>query len=205
MKPKDICIHKGRRTRNIRMAIKQDMVLHIYVPIHYNHRELKKLIDLNRNWIEKHVQIIFEQQQNILELIQQHSRKILSFGEWIEFNEQYTKKRIRALLMSYLEERVEHFSNLMNLSYSSIKIRYNRKVLGSCSLDNKLSFSLLLFFADTSLIDYVIIHELAHIKYKNHSKNFWRLVEEFCPDFLCKRKALHSNVALYNSIYLKYF
>lgn len=205
MKPKNICIHKSKRTKNIRMTIKQDLILHIYVPMYYNHKEIERLIALNHNWIKKHTQIIFKQQQKIQELIQQNSGKFLFFGEWIEFEKQYTKKSIKALLVNYLEERVSYFSNLMKLSYSSIKVRYNKKVLGSCSFDNKLSFSLLLFFADISSIDYVVIHELAHIRYKNHSKNFWTLVEQFCPDFLHKRRALHSNVALYNAIYLKYF
>ncbi len=67
--------------------------------------------------------------------------------------------------------------------YSRISLKYNHSNWGSCSAKKNLNFSTRLFLVPKDVADYVIIHELAHLKILNHSRQFWRLVEDACPDY----------------------
>ena len=75
-----------------------------------------------------------------------------------------------------INERINIFSTLMNVRYSKIKIKDNSTRWGSCSSKGNLNFSLYLVAFPMDIIDYVIIHELAHLKEFNHSKKFWEIV-----------------------------
>jgi len=92
-----------------------------------------------------------------------------------------------------LLKRVSYYSELMGLFPFSLKITNALKRYGSCSHKNSLCFSWRLVLAPPSIIDYVVVHELSHIKEKNHSKNFWRLVSKFIPDYKSKRVWLRKN------------
>ncbi|RXK01148.1 hypothetical protein CRU98_01490 [Arcobacter sp. CECT 8986] len=87
---------------------------------------------------------------------------------------------------------VEKFSNIMQLFPSSIKFRKNKRTWGSCNYKDDLNFNILLVKFPIEVVEYVVIHELAHIKHKNHSKNFWQLVFEYCPDYKQREKLLKS-------------
>ena len=79
---------------------------------------------------------------------------------------------------SHITSRVEYFSKLMNLEYSSIKFRKMRSRWGSCSSKKVLTFNTELMKVKKELIDYVVVHELAHLKHMNHSAQFHYFVEE---------------------------
>ena len=90
----------------------------------------------------------------------------------------------------WIIERVKFFAELHQLPYEQIKITSARTRWGSCSPKNTLSFSWRLMLTPPEVIDYVIIHELAHTVHHNHSKRFWSLVEKFLPDYKARRKQL---------------
>ena len=90
---------------------------------------------------------------------------------------------------SIIPERVAYYSKIMGLCPSGIKITSAKKRFGSCSAKNSLCFSYLLMQYPAGAIDYVVVHELAHIRHKNHSDNFYRLIEEYLPDYK-RRQAL---------------
>ena len=92
----------------------------------------------------------------------------------------------------YLQERVLLWSDVMGLYPNSMKLKGYRRRWGSCSSKRDLSFNWRLIFADEALVDYVVIHELAHIKHMNHSAEFWEVVQSFSPEFKSLRKELHS-------------
>ncbi|HKO40057.1 MAG TPA: M48 family metallopeptidase, partial [Nitrososphaeraceae archaeon] len=75
-----------------------------------------------------------------------------------------------------INERITILSRLMNVRYNKIKIKDNSSRWGSCSSKGNLNFSLYLVAFPMDIIDYVIIHELAHLKEFNHSKKFWEIV-----------------------------
>jgi len=73
-----------------------------------------------------------------------------------------------------------------------LRITNARKRWGSCSVKGNLNFTWRLIMAPLQVIDYVVVHELVHIKEKNHSKNFWNHVSSYLPDYKQKRKELKS-------------
>lgn len=71
----------------------------------------------------------------------------------------------------------------MGLQYNKFSIKKQKSRWASCSRKKNLNFNLLLAAAPADVIDYVVIHELAHILVMDHSKRFWKTVETFDPDF----------------------
>ena len=84
---------------------------------------------------------------------------------------------------SVIEKKLNEFSALMNTSYNGFRLTNAQKQWGSCNSKKVISFSRRLIMADDDLIDYVIIHELAHTIELNHSTRFWEIVENYMPDF----------------------
>ncbi len=66
---------------------------------------------------------------------------------------------------------------------SALTLRDNRSRWGSCSIGGKISICWRLAFAPIAALDYVICHEVAHLKHHNHSKDFWKTVELLCPEY----------------------
>jgi len=78
----------------------------------------------------------------------------------------------------------------MNLFPSKVSFRFNKTRWGSCSYKNSIVFNYYLSKLPIELIEYVVVHELAHIEHKNHSKKFWDLVEKYLSDVKIRRKKL---------------
>ncbi|MEX0917594.1 MAG: M48 family metallopeptidase [Candidatus Paceibacterota bacterium] len=86
--------------------------------------------------------------------------------------------------------RLAHFNQHYNLTYKRVAIRNQRRCWGSCTSLGNLNFSYRLLFLPPELADYVIVHELCHLKELNHSPNFWALVSETMPEYKIHRKTL---------------
>ena len=78
----------------------------------------------------------------------------------------------------------------MGLKYGRIAITSAKTRFGSCSSKGNLSFSYLLMLYPDSAIDYVVVHELAHLKEMNHSPRFYKIIEEVLPDYKERKKLL---------------
>ncbi len=92
-----------------------------------------------------------------------------------------------------ITKRAGHFSKISGLRFNKIRISGARRRWGSCSVKNNLAFSWRLILAPTTVIDYVVAHELAHTQEKNHSKKFWDLVKKIYPNYKESRKWLKEN------------
>jgi len=104
--------------------------------------------------------------------------------------------------MSELNEAIENFykqkaidkiipltkkwAKKMSAVPEHISFRYSKNRWGSCSSTNRITFNYHLVKLSSSLIEYVVIHELAHITFENHSKEFWKLVHKYLPDYKIK-------------------
>ncbi|SDC20453.1 hypothetical protein SAMN05660835_00445 [Desulfurella multipotens] len=95
--------------------------------------------------------------------------------------------------LSFIKTRLNYYSNLLNCTFKSITITSAKKRLGSCDFNGNLRFSFYNILLDQAYIDYVVIHELCHLFYLNHSKNFWQKVESILPDFKQKRLWIRKN------------
>ncbi len=82
------------------------------------------------------------------------------------------------------------WSKMMGLKPEHISFRNSKNRWGSCSSTNRISFNYNLIKLSSSLIEYVVIHELAHIKYQNHSKEFWSLVQEHLSDYKIREEKI---------------
>ncbi len=78
----------------------------------------------------------------------------------------------------------------METDFVSVRVSSARSTWGTCTHDNRISYTFRLIYAPKEVIDYVVVHELAHTKHKNHSPAFWREVEKYLPDYKGKRKWL---------------
>jgi len=104
----------------------------------------------------------------------------------------------RKLAKIYIPQRVLILAKSMNVMPSAIKINGAKTRWGSCSIKKSINFSWRLIMADDETIDYVIVHELAHLTEMNHSSRFWRVVENVMPDYrkyLARLKELQSRLA----------
>lgn len=90
----------------------------------------------------------------------------------------------------YLPRRTAHWSAVMGLTPTGIKITSARTRFGSCSGKNSLCFSWRLMQYPREAIDYVIVHELAHIRHHDHSPAFYALIEQYLPDWKARMKLL---------------
>lgn len=94
---------------------------------------------------------------------------------------------------AFIHQRLDDFSRMLKLRYASMRITSAQNRWGSCSADDRLAFSFRLIMAPPDVIDYVIVHELMHIKEKNHSLRFWQQVEVVIPEYKVHRHWLHEN------------
>lgn len=87
-------------------------------------------------------------------------------------------------------ERTAYFALRMGVDYGRITIREQKTRWGSCSSKGNLNFNWKLILLAPELLDYVVVHELAHRREMNHSKNFWKIVEAELPDYRERRRRL---------------
>jgi len=124
------------------------------------HAQIEAFLEKNTAWIQK--------QQKI------SKQKILTDDELT-----YLKQKARA----YIPERVVYFAEKYGFEYEKIRITSARTRWGSCSSRKTLSFSCRLMQYRKECVDYVIIHELCHLRQMNHGPKFWAEVEAIMPEY----------------------
>jgi predicted metal-dependent hydrolase len=107
-----------------------------------------------------------------------------------DLNKKQLDTYLKETLYEYIKPIVDKYSELIWNNYEQIKIRKLKSKRWSCAHDNTLLFNLDLVHLSTKYIRYVVIHEVCHIKHKNHSSRFRDLVAQYCPDYKLLRKEL---------------
>lgn len=100
----------------------------------------------------------------------------------------------REAARALVHERLEYWNSFYKFHYSRVAIKNTKSLWGSCSRKGNLNFSYKLLFLPRELVDYVIVHELCHLREHNHGKGFWRLVAQTQPDYLRLRRLLRTYV-----------
>lgn len=152
------------KRKTIELSIGDDFIPLVKAPLKMSTEDIENFVSKHEKWIEK----------NIIKKHEHEERFSLN-------DEEISVLKKRAL--PYLTERTEYFSKLMGLEYSGIKITSAKKRFGSCSGRNSICYSWRLMQYPAEAIDYVVVHELAHIVYKNHGKDFYKLIEKILPDY----------------------
>jgi predicted metal-dependent hydrolase len=107
--------------------------------------------------------------------------------------EQVFTRWYKARAFEIISERVEKYSQQYNFVPKQVKISFAKTRWGSCSPNGTLNFTWRLVMAPLDVIDYVVVHELVHLRVKNHSSKFWKVVESICPEYKKQRKWLREN------------
>lgn len=105
----------------------------------------------------------------------------ISKPEWQELIKTQIENQLRREAKFFLPKRTRDLANEKGIAIGKISVRSTKSRWGSCSHNNDISLSIYLMTLPDELIDYVICHELAHVKEKNHSKNFWAHLEQLLP------------------------
>lgn len=99
----------------------------------------------------------------------------------------------RQQAQAHLEQRVRRFGGRLGLFPRGVAVSSARSRWGSCSPDDRLRFSWRLIMAPPEIVDYVVVHELCHMKFRNHSRDYWELVGQVLPDHRQRRAWLRDH------------
>ncbi|WQU77341.1 M48 family metallopeptidase [Helicobacter pylori] len=191
-----ITIQKNEKIKTLSLNITPSLEVILKMPDSCPQSRANAFLKEQEAWLKKTLLAMQEKHSLLRSRLNTYKDKILVFDEMKNAND-YTLTELKKILKTYLEQKLPLIAQKMQTSYTGFSIRNNAKVLGSCSYHNRLSFALLLVCAQKEAIDYVIIHELAHTIHKNHSKNFWRCVQIFCPNYRALREHLKQNIIFY--------
>ncbi|MGL2727588.1 M48 family metallopeptidase [Helicobacter pylori] len=191
-----ITIQKSKKIKTLSLNITPSLEVILKMPNSCPQARANAFLKEQEAWLKKTFLAMQEKHSLLRTNLEKYKNKILVFDEIKNAND-YTLTELKKILKTYLEQKLPLIAQKMQTSYTGFSVRNNAKVLGSCSYHNRLSFALLLVCAQKEAIDYVIIHELAHTIHKNHSKNFWRCVEIFCPNYRTLREHLKQNIIFY--------
>lgn len=103
------------------------------------------------------------------------------------------RDRYREIARAIFAQKVSYYAAIMNVTYNRISIREQKTRWGSCSSLGNLNFNWRLIFAPEEVVDYVVVHELAHRIEMNHSKAFYHIIESVLPDYKRSQKWLRDN------------
>ncbi len=124
------------------------------------------------------------------EWIKTHLEKSLEKASLYDGITDEEKKKYKKFAREYFERKTKEYADIMGIKYGRISITSARKRFGSCSSKGNISYSYLLFLYPEAAREYVIVHELAHRVHMNHSKEFYRLIECYMPDYKIRKKLL---------------
>lgn len=187
---KRIELHKKRveytlkvssRARRMRLAIYCDGAFVVTVPQNMDQGLVERFIIKKSQWvIDK------------LEYFKNFSGKIFIKSTKKDFAD--NKEEASALA----ERRIEHFNKTYKFQFNKINIKNQKTRWGSCSRKGNLNFNYKIALLPQRMTDYIIVHELCHLREFNHSRKFWNLVEKTMPDYLDIRAELKkSKVSFY--------
>lgn len=107
----------------------------------------------------------------------------------------------RVMAKEVINEKADYFSRLLSVTYNDIRIKEQKSLWGSCSSRGNLNFNWRIIMAPEDVIDYLVIHELCHRRFMNHSLDFWASVGSAMPDYKSKRKWLKDNSRMLKTLF----
>ena len=145
------------KIKNVYIQIKDGKVI-IKAPKRISEKELEKIIEKKSGWIEKNLEKTSQKQEK---------------------SPLYTEEQFKKIV----EKNASELINTTGLIPRKIRIRDIKYAWGSCSNNKNITINKKLISYSESAIRYVILHELCHLKYMNHSKDFWNLVQKYMPEY----------------------
>ena len=223
----EFAVIKSKR-KSLSIAIQPDGNLLVKAPFFMPDDEVVKWVKTKTGWIvRQHAKILEQQQQNppkqfvtgekFLYLGQEYLLEVrVSEGragmvgivddKMILFTRTADSAAVQKILNDWydkqakavISKRVRYYASQMGETYGKITIKNQKKRWGSCSSARNLNFNRRLIMAPQGVLDYVVVHELCHLRQMNHSNAFWQEVELVLPDYKIHKKWLETNGQLLN-------
>ncbi|CAN2325651.1 Zinc metalloprotease [Fusobacterium sp. oral taxon C10] len=205
-----------KKIKNFIIRIYPDLRIAVSVPLHTSSKDIENFIQSKKEWIEttlNKIKMAKENKNNLkentikilgkdvekkiiesdLERIRLTDTSIYIYSNDID-NAKIEKKLLEwkvEKLKVILEEYLEKYTKLLNTNINYYQIKKISSAWGIYhKKENYITFNFDLIEKDIECIEYVVLHELCHIFYMNHQKNFWTLVEKYMPDYKLRRKNL---------------
>ncbi|MBQ7760446.1 MAG: M48 family metallopeptidase [Clostridia bacterium] len=162
-------IYTKRKT--LSLSVKRDLRVVVRAPFRTPKERIEKFVMQNIQWIE-------------------NRKSKIQARPSIDNCTQQDIKELKDKLLEIVTPILEKYSNRMGLFPSHVSINTAKTRFGSCSSTGRINFSCRLALYPYEAIEYVCVHELAHLKEMNHSKKFWAIVEKQLPDYKERKKLL---------------
>lgn len=159
------------RRKSITITVQEEGTVLVKAPYQYPKKKIDAIVESKSDWIAERK----EQQKN---------KKRFTLEEITDYK--HTAKQV-------FPERINYYERLIGVQAGQIRIKDQKTRWGSCSSKGNINLNWRLILAPEEVMDYVIIHELCHLKEMNHSKAFWELVEQICPDYREQKRWLKEN------------
>ena len=205
-----------KKIKNFIIRIYPDLRIAVSVPLHASNKDIENFIQSKKEWIETTLEKIKVAKENKntlkessikilgkeidkkiiesdLERIRLTNTSIYIYSKEID-NTQIDKKLLEwkvEKLKAILDEYLNKYTKLLNINIDYYQIKKLSSAWGVYhKKENYISFNSDLIEKDIECIEYVVLHELCHIFYMNHQKDFWALVKKYMPDYKVRRKNL---------------
>lgn len=169
--PEGYTVKRSRR-KTLAVEVKRTGEVIVRAPLHIREKAIERFLFEQREWIET------------------HAAKAKARAQLHPEPDAEEEKRLRNLAKTLIPERVAYFGSIMGLMPTGIRITSAKTRFGSCNVKNSLCFSWRLMQYPMEAVDYVVVHELAHILHKNHGKAFYDTVASVLPDHKARRAML---------------
>lgn len=209
-----ILVRRGRSSSSIRASVTPDGRLRLSIPAMAPLFMAKRMVASSRSDLRKLLdaqpRLVFSDGMQIgkshsLHLREGEALQVQLTGQQIiastgghDISESVVQEAIRAVAIKalrkeskhYLPKRLERLAQLHDFSYANVRFSHSSGRWGSCSAHGTISLNIGLMNLPFEIIDYVLLHELAHTRHMNHSSSFWQLVEQLDPNYKGHRKLL---------------
>ena len=159
-------IRSRRRTLSLEITPRGEVL--VRAPLRTSEAVIRRFVEGKQGWIETHLALV---------------RERMAAADAQERFTEAERNALRERARPVFEARVNHFASLLGMSRGKITIRTQRSRWGSCSANGNISINVDVVCFEQECIDYVVIHELCHLKHMDHSADFWALVATCCPEY----------------------
>ena len=170
-----VTILRSKR-KTLGLEVRRDGGVVARMPAGISDAEIIRFLEDHKDWVFRTMR---------LRNIREEHRPSIAAKPYDELTED-DREKIREKFL----KMTERFARIMGVTYGNITIRNQKTRWGSCSAKGNLNFNYQLYYMPEELMEYVVIHELAHRKHMDHSREFWAEVERYCPDYKARRKRL---------------
>lgn len=166
-------LKKSGKARYLRLAVDGDGCVSVVMPRGMREDAAHKFVEKKAFWILRKLEEVESKVQIVVPPLT-HAGLV----------------HLKTKALRQMEDRVRHYSQFYGFKYNAVCVRDQKSRWGSCSSNGNLNFNYKIIFLPSRMRDYVVVHEVCHLKELNHSSRFWNLVARAMPDYLIVRGEL---------------